>query len=75
VENRRTLARAANNGISGVIDPWGRVLARTRLYERTTLLADMPVYTAHALFPYCGNWLAGGAALAVSAFLLAALLI
>ena len=45
VENRRSVARAANNGISGVIDPWGRVLAKTRLNERTVLEADVPVYS------------------------------
>jgi apolipoprotein N-acyltransferase len=73
VENRRTLARAANNGISGVIDPWGRVLARTRLNDRTVLLADVPIYKERALFPDHGRRLAAGAALAVSAFLLAVL--
>jgi apolipoprotein N-acyltransferase len=75
VENRRSVARAANNGISGVIDPWGRVLARTRLDERTALMASVPVYPVRALFPYYGDWFAGAAALAVSAFLLAVLFV
>ena len=37
VENRRYLLRAANSGISAVIDPFGRVLAGTELHRRTVL--------------------------------------
>ncbi len=75
VENRRTVVRAANNGISGVIDPWGRVTAVTALDECTVLRASAPVYAVRALFPFYGRWLAAGVLLAVSAFLLAMLLI
>ena len=44
VENRRPVIRAANNGISAVIDPWGRVLAKTALNERTALIFTVPLY-------------------------------
>ncbi|MYC82619.1 MAG: apolipoprotein N-acyltransferase [Acidobacteria bacterium] len=37
VENRRYLLRAANSGISAVIDPLGRVLSSTGLHRRTVL--------------------------------------
>lgn len=37
VENRRFLIRAATTGISGVIDPYGRILARTELLTQTYL--------------------------------------
>ncbi len=73
VENRRSVARAANNGISAVIDPWGRVLARTKLNERAALKAAVPVCGEQALFPVYGQWFALGAALIVSAFLIAVL--
>ena len=75
VENRRTVIRAANNGISGVIDPWGRVLAKTSLNERTALAATVPVYAKRAIFPYYGHWFLRGTLLVVFAFLLAVLLI
>jgi apolipoprotein N-acyltransferase len=74
VENRRSVARAANNGISAVIDPWGRVLAKTALNERAVLSAAVPVYAVRALFPYYGQWFALAAMVVVSAFLLALLL-
>ena len=33
IENRRYLVRAANTGITAVVDPRGRVIAATRLFE------------------------------------------
>ena len=33
IENGRYLVRAANTGISGVVDPYGRVVAQSRLYR------------------------------------------
>ena len=50
IEQGRYLVRAANTGISGVVDPYGRVVARSALFETTTinqevrLLADLTVY-------------------------------
>jgi apolipoprotein N-acyltransferase len=40
VENRRYLLRAANSGISAVIDPLGRLLSTTGLHRRTVLDGD-----------------------------------
>ena len=53
VENRRYMVRAANTGITAVVDPWGRVLAPTRLFDRTVLVREVPFvagttfYTRH----------------------------
>ena len=69
------MVRAANNGISGVIDPWGRVTARTHLNERTVLKAQAPVSSEEAFFPQRGHWFAWGALLLVAAFLLAVLFV
>lgn len=37
VENRRYLLRAATTGISGIIDPYGRILAKSELETKTFL--------------------------------------
>jgi len=41
IEQGRFLVRAANTGISGVIDPYGRVLARSGLFEPAVVVEDV----------------------------------
>src|SRR5262249_46243993 len=41
VENRRHMVRAANTGISAIIDPYGRVVARTALMRAEVLRGRM----------------------------------
>jgi apolipoprotein N-acyltransferase len=41
VENRKPLIRAANTGISGFIDSNGRILSRTKIFQRTILTNDI----------------------------------
>jgi apolipoprotein N-acyltransferase len=47
IENRRPIARAANTGISGFIDAWGRVSHQTEYKEKTVITASLisPKYT------------------------------
>jgi apolipoprotein N-acyltransferase len=61
VEEGLPVVRAANTGISGVVDPYGRVLAQTRLGETTVLDVDLP-QPLQDLTPYA-RW--GDAATAV----------
>lgn len=42
IENRKYFIQAANNGISALIDPWGRVVAKTGLWDRTRM--DVVIY-------------------------------
>ncbi|MBW1988699.1 MAG: apolipoprotein N-acyltransferase [Deltaproteobacteria bacterium] len=52
VENRRSLVRAANTGISGFVDPAGRVLGKTPIFvadartRAVPLLAESTIYSA-----------------------------
>lgn len=44
VENRRSLVRAANGGVTGCIDPFGRSLGRLELFTENYLVCEVPVY-------------------------------
>ena len=56
VENRRTLARAANTGISGFIAPSGRILSTTGLFEEAALVAQVALMTHRSWYSRWGDW-------------------
>jgi len=65
-ETRVWTARAANTGVSAIIDAGGRVRARTRIFERDLLVYDVPLrpgpaggsfYTRHGDVFAWGCWL------------------
>jgi len=62
VENRRSLVRAANTGISGFIDPAGRITATTGLFTATALTRNVPVLDQLTFYTRYGD-IAGLAAL------------
>ncbi len=41
IENRKPLVRAANSGISGFMDSKGRIISKTKLFERVYLVEDI----------------------------------
>jgi apolipoprotein N-acyltransferase len=55
IEQGRYLARAANTGISGIIDPYGRVLARTTLFETATVVGEVRFIQARTLYARIGD--------------------
>ncbi len=55
VENRRSLLRAANTGISYVIDGQGRFLGRTGLQEREVLQLEFPLYKGETFYKKYGD--------------------
>ncbi len=55
VENRRVLARAANTGISGFIDPCGRVKGATALYQDSILTADVALLNSRTFYSRRGD--------------------
>jgi len=73
IENRVGIARAANTGISGFVDPLGRITDRTRLGERLFVLGTVETTDVHTLYTRLGDWvgmlsLVGTGALLVALF-------
>ena len=58
IEQGRYLVRAANTGISGVVDPYGRVLARSGLFETTTLNTEVRLIDGLTVYGRIGDLLA-----------------
>ena len=57
VEEGLPLVRTANNGVSGVYDAYGRVIAETLLGKRAIIDADLPAMLSEAtFFSRFGNW-------------------
>jgi apolipoprotein N-acyltransferase len=58
IEQGRYLARAANTGISGFVDPYGRVLAQSDLFEQTMLVADLRFIRSMTIYARVGDLVA-----------------
>jgi apolipoprotein N-acyltransferase len=56
VENRRAVARCANNGISCFIDPYGRVTQKTELYTRIGIVGSIPLNREQTFYTRHGDW-------------------
>ncbi|MBI2386307.1 MAG: apolipoprotein N-acyltransferase [Elusimicrobia bacterium] len=60
IENRLTVIRSGNNGVSAVIDPWGVTTAELALDERGRLDAEIPLRDAfpdRSFYTRHGDWL------------------
>jgi apolipoprotein N-acyltransferase len=69
VENRSFLVRAANTGVSGVIDANGRVRKTTGLYERTAIVDDVGLRQGPLTFyTVYGDFFAWGCSIVSVAF-------
>lgn len=58
VENRISLARCANTGVSMLVDPYGRVLEATGIFEDAVLVGELPLKEDEETFyTRYGEWL------------------
>jgi apolipoprotein N-acyltransferase len=55
IEQGRYLARAANTGISGFVDPYGRVLSETRLFEPAVEVREVRFLTERTVYGRIGD--------------------
>ena len=58
IEQGRYLARAANTGISGIVDPYGRVLARSALFETAVITEEVRLLRGLTIYGRIGDLLA-----------------
>jgi apolipoprotein N-acyltransferase len=58
IEEGRYLARAANTGISGVVDPYGRVVAESGIFEQASMVEDVRFLTIRTIYSRIGDVIA-----------------
>ena len=58
IEQGRYLARAANTGISGVVDPYGRVVRRSGIFEQVGMVEEVRLLTSRTLYSVIGDAIA-----------------
>lgn len=55
VENHMAFARAANTGVSGLIDPTGRILTATPIFTEQTVIGSIPLSAPSTLYTRFGD--------------------
>jgi apolipoprotein N-acyltransferase len=70
IEQGRYLVRAANTGISGAVDPYGRVVEKSAIFEQTGLVVDVRFLQGRTIYSRIGD-VAAYASLAVIGLALA----
>ncbi len=72
VENRRSLARAANTGISGFIDACGRIQNPTDLFKEAVVARSVALVKTRSPYSRWGDWPLGILSFGLTAFSVAA---
>jgi len=55
VEQGRYLVRAANTGFSGAVDPYGRVITKTQLFESASVTVDVRLLSGRTIYGITGD--------------------
>jgi apolipoprotein N-acyltransferase len=55
IENGRYLVRAANTGISGIVDPYGRVRARTEIFQPAVVVGEARFVRSRTIYTRVGD--------------------
>ena len=58
IEQGRYLARAANTGISGVVDPYGRIVRQSGIFEQDALVEQVRFLTVRTIYSRIGDVIA-----------------
>jgi apolipoprotein N-acyltransferase len=63
IEHRRSLVRSTNTGISAFVDPVGRIVTRSGIWTRETLVGRVPMMQGRTVYALMGDWLGWACAL------------
>jgi len=66
------MVRAANTGITAIVDPWGRVSDPTRLFDTTVLVREVPFVAETTFYTRHGDLFAQACVALALALVLAA---
>lgn len=69
IEEGRYLVRSANTGISGIVDPYGRVLDRSEIYQPAVLVGEARLLNVSTTYSRIGDVFAYASAVATLALL------
>jgi apolipoprotein N-acyltransferase len=58
IEQGRYLARSANTGISGVVDPYGRVVQQSKIFEQVGIVQEVRLLKSRTLYSVLGDAIA-----------------
>jgi apolipoprotein N-acyltransferase len=58
IEQGRYLVRAANTGISGVVDPYGRIVRQSGIFEQAALVEEARFLTVRTIYSRIGDLIA-----------------
>jgi len=58
IETRRALVRSANTGISGFVDPLGKVVSKTLIFKDAVILGDVPLMRGQTTYVRFGDFFA-----------------
>jgi apolipoprotein N-acyltransferase len=58
IENGRYLVRSANTGISGIVDPYGRVLEQTPIFQQAVVVGSVRFLHTSTVYTRYGDVLA-----------------
>jgi apolipoprotein N-acyltransferase len=72
IENGRYLVRAANTGVSGFVDPFGRVIEKTPIFQQAVLVHDLRFLDVRTVYSRIGDLVAWLSLVFTAAALLAA---
>lgn len=57
IENRRSLVRVTNTGISAFVDPAGRIVKSTGIWTKETLVDKIPLLQGRTAYSTAGDWI------------------